>query len=59
MKDVKQFKKIPLTKEGALSRAQSRVLLGAALGMMVSKTRNIGYPILAHGLNNLLALVLG
>lgn len=36
-----------------------RVLLGAALGMMVSKTRNIGYPILAHGLNNFLALVVG
>jgi len=36
-----------------------RVLLGAALGMMVSKTRNIGYPILAHGLNNMLALLVG
>ena len=36
-----------------------RVLLGAALGMMVSRTRNIGYPILAHALNNLLALLVG
>jgi membrane protease YdiL (CAAX protease family) len=36
-----------------------RVLLGAALGMMVSKTRNIGYPIAAHGVNNLLALLVG
>ena len=34
-----------------------RVILGACLGYMVSKTRNIGYAIAAHGFNNLGALL--